>query len=86
MDDRGCLIGIGAIILSGVKIGSGSIIGAGAVVTKDVPEKSLCIGVPGKIVRQITTAEVTESIEHAKRYQKLALVHAGVGEDLGFSV
>ena len=82
--NRGCLIGIGAIVLSEVTIGAGSIVGAGAVVTKDVPERSLCIGVPGKIVRAISDSEAAESIEHAKRYQKLALVHAGVGDDLGF--
>ncbi|NES97538.1 MAG: gamma carbonic anhydrase family protein, partial [Desertifilum sp. SIO1I2] len=34
--ERGCLIGIGAIVLNGVRVGTGSIIGAGAVVTKDV--------------------------------------------------
>jgi len=82
--ERGCLIGIGAIVLSGVKIGLGSIIGAGAVVTKNVPPKTLCIGVPGKIVREISDREVEASIEHAKHYHKLALVHAGVSQDLGF--
>ncbi|MGF1486238.1 MAG: gamma carbonic anhydrase family protein [Prochloraceae cyanobacterium] len=84
--DRGCLIGIGAIVLNGVTIGSGSIVGAGAVVTKDVPQRSLCLGVPGKIIREISQQEAAESIEHAKRYQKLALVHAGVGEDPGFRI
>jgi carbonic anhydrase/acetyltransferase-like protein (isoleucine patch superfamily) len=82
--ERGCLIGIGAIILDGVRVGSGSIIGAGAVVTKDVPSRSLVVGVPGKVVRQISPEEATELIEHAERYKKLALVHAGKGTDLGF--
>ncbi len=45
-------IGIGAIILKGVHIGSGSVIAAGAVVTKDVPERSLVAGVPGKVIRE----------------------------------
>ena len=80
----GCLIGIGAVVLDGVRVGTGSIIGAGAVVTKDVPPLSLVVGVPGKVVRQIGEAEATELIEHAKRYQKLALVHAGKGTDIGF--
>ena len=35
--EKGCLIGIGAIILDGLRVGSGSIIGAGSIVTKDVP-------------------------------------------------
>lgn len=41
-------IGVNAILLPGVKIGGGSIVGAGAVVTKDVPSKSVVIGVPAR--------------------------------------
>lgn len=82
--EQGCLIGIGAIILDGVRVGAGSIIGAGSVVTKDVPERSLVVGVPGKAVRSVSKEEAAELIEHAKRYEKLALVHAGKGSDLGF--
>jgi carbonic anhydrase/acetyltransferase-like protein (isoleucine patch superfamily) len=82
--ERGCLIGIGAIVLDGVRVGHGSIIGAGAVVTKDVPPLSLVIGVPGKVMRNVTNEEAAELIEHAERYKKLALVHAGKGNDLGF--
>ena len=83
--ERGSLIGIGAIVLDGVRVGSGSIIGAGAVVTKDVPPLSLVVGVPGKVVRHISSTEAAELIEHAGKYQKLALVHAGKGTDIGFS-
>ncbi len=82
--ERGSLIGIGAIILDGVRVGAGSIIGAGAVVTKNVPPLSLVVGIPGKVQRQVTQIEAAELIEHAERYQKLALVHAGKGSDLGF--
>lgn len=82
--ERGTLIGIGAIILDGVRVGTGSIIGAGAVVTKDVPPLSLVVGVPGKVVRQNTPEQAAELIEHAQRYQKLALVHAGKGTDLAW--
>ncbi|HEY9625855.1 MAG TPA: gamma carbonic anhydrase family protein [Coleofasciculaceae cyanobacterium] len=81
---QGCLIGIGAIVLDGVKVGAGSIIGAGAVVTKDVPERSLVVGVPAKVTRTLSTTEVADLIEHAHKYEKLALVHAGRGTDLGF--
>lgn len=81
----GSLIGIGAIVLDGVQVGAGSIIGAGSVVTKDVPERSLVMGVPGKVVRQVSEAEADGLIDHARRYEKLALVHAGKGTDLGFT-
>lgn len=83
--ERGSLIGIGAVILDGVRVGAGSIIGAGAVVTKNVPPLSLVVGIPGKVLRQVTDVEAAELIEHAERYQKLALVHAGRGTDIGFS-
>jgi carbonic anhydrase/acetyltransferase-like protein (isoleucine patch superfamily) len=82
--ERGCLIGIGAVILDGVRVGAGSIIGAGSVVTKEVPPQSLVIGVPGKIVRPVSEQEAADLIEHAERYAKLALVHASKGSDLGF--
>ncbi|QYX31650.1 gamma carbonic anhydrase family protein [Sphaerospermopsis torques-reginae] len=82
--ERGSLIGIGAIILNGVRIGHSSIIGAGAVVTKDIPPFSLVVGIPAKVVRQLAETEATELIEHAQKYHKLALVHAGKGTDIGF--
>ncbi|MBS3028258.1 MAG: gamma carbonic anhydrase family protein [Dolichospermum sp. DET50] len=74
--ERGSLIGIGAIVLNGVRVGTGSIIGAGAVVTKNVPPGSLVVGLPGKVVRQLTDTEITELIEHAEKYHQLALLHA----------
>ncbi len=83
--ERGCLIGIGAVVLDGVRVGAGSIIGAGAVVTKNIPPLSLVVGIPGKILRQVTQEEAANLIEHAERYKKLALVHADKGTDLGFA-
>ncbi|MCD8486727.1 gamma carbonic anhydrase family protein [Geitlerinema calcuttense] len=83
--ERGCLIGIGAIVLNGVRVGTGSIIGAGAVVTKDVPPFSLVVGIPGKRLREVPQTEAADLIEHAKHYYQLALVHAGKGTNLGFS-
>ncbi|MBD2464937.1 gamma carbonic anhydrase family protein [Oscillatoria sp. FACHB-1407] len=83
--EQGSLIGIGAIVLDGVRVGAGSIVGAGSVVTKDVPARSLVVGIPGKIARQISDEEAVDLIEHARRYEKLALVHAGKGADLGFT-
>lgn len=44
-------VGSGATVLPRVTIGTGAVIGAGAVVTKDVPERCLAVGVPARVVR-----------------------------------
>lgn len=49
--EDGCDVGIGAIILPGVRIGEGSIIGAGSVVTKNVEPYSIVAGVPARLLR-----------------------------------
>lgn len=46
-----CVIGIGAIILSGVKIGNEVVVGAGAVVSKDIPSNSIVVGNPARIIK-----------------------------------
>ncbi|MDR0658403.1 MAG: sugar O-acetyltransferase [Mediterranea sp.] len=48
-----CWIGGGAIIVPGVTIGRGSVIGAGSVVTKDIPENSLAVGNPCRVIRKL---------------------------------
>jgi len=49
-------IGAGAIITDGVRVGKGSVVGAGAVVTRDVPPHSVVMGVPARVVKEITGA------------------------------
>ena len=46
-----CFIGANAIIMPGIIIGDNVIVGAGAVVTKDVPRRSIVVGNPAKIIR-----------------------------------
>lgn len=55
----GCWIGANVTILGNVKIGRGSIIGAGALVNKDIPEFSVAVGVPAKVVKKrVPTQEI----------------------------
>ena len=49
----GAHIGIGSIIMPGVTVGEGAVIGAGAVVTKDIPDYCLAVGVPAKVVKTL---------------------------------
>ena len=81
---RGCLIGIGAVVLDGVKVGEGSIIGANCLVTKDVTPRSLMVGIPARKVRGISELEAEELITHAQKYYDLALFHAGKSQSKGF--
>ena len=53
----GAHIGIGAIIMPGVTIGEGAVIGAGAVVTKDVPDYSVAVGVPARVIKSLVKEE-----------------------------
>lgn len=46
-------IGGGAIIMPGVTIGEDSVIGAGSVVTRDIPVRSLAVGSPAKVIREL---------------------------------
>lgn len=53
-------IGSNATILAGITIGENTIIGAGAVVTKDVPDYAIVVGVPAKIVGDVRDKENTK--------------------------
>lgn len=68
--EDGCLIAIRATVLSGAVIGRESIVGAGAVVTegKVIPPRSLVLGVPGRVVREIDDAQAAKVREQAARY------------------
>ena len=72
------LVGMGAIVLNGVKVGSGSLIGAGAVVTEgtDIPEGSVVVGVPGKVIKQVTDAQKDYILTNARSYVQLAMEYA----------
>ncbi len=73
------LIGIGAIVLDGVEIGDGSIIAAGSVVPpgKSIPPRSLVMGVPGKIIREVTEEELKHTRKNAEMYRELSKKYKG---------
>lgn len=66
-----CLIGIGAIVLNGAVIGRGSLIAAGALIPEgvQVPPESVVMGVPGKVVRRTTQADLAR-IQHAAQHYR----------------
>ncbi len=71
------LIGMRSVILSGATIGEGSIVGAGALIPerREIPPRSLVIGVPGRVVREVTDAEVAAIGHSAAHYWELAQAH-----------
>jgi acetyltransferase EpsM len=52
----GTMIGVGAAVRDRVKIGAGCVIGAGAAVVGDIPDRSLAVGVPARVIRSLETA------------------------------
>jgi carbonic anhydrase/acetyltransferase-like protein (isoleucine patch superfamily) len=64
------LIGIGAIVLNGAKIGKNCLVGAGALVTegKEFPDGSMIIGSPAKVVRQLTAEQIEGLRRSAQHY------------------
>lgn len=67
---RGSLIGIGSIILNGAKIGEECLIGANTLIAegKDIPPRSMVLGSPGKVVRQLSDDDVVRIHGSAARY------------------
>jgi carbonic anhydrase/acetyltransferase-like protein (isoleucine patch superfamily) len=67
---EGSLIGIKSTVLNHAKIGKHCLIGAHALITenKEIPDRSLVVGSPGKVVRQLTDAEVARLQENALHY------------------
>ena len=60
------------VILNNAKIGNNCIIGAKALITenKEIPDNSLVIGSPGKVIRKLTEDEIKAVKENAIRYQE----------------
>lgn len=66
----GSLIGIQAVILNGAVIGKGCLVGAGAIVTerKVFPDRSLILGAPARVVRELSDEDVANLLKSAASY------------------
>ena len=79
-----CLIGMGAIVLNGARVGSGSIVAAGALVPegKEFPPHTLIVGVPARVVREVTAEDRERIAAGARHYQERASIYrADLGTD-----
>lgn len=74
----GTLVGMGATLLARSEIGPGCVIAAGALVGegKKIPPRSLVMGVPGKVVREATDADLARVALISKHYLEMARRHA----------
>ncbi|MBU0531904.1 gamma carbonic anhydrase family protein [Candidatus Micrarchaeota archaeon] len=68
-----CIIGMGAVLLTNSKIGNNCIIGAGSVVTegKEIPDNSIVMGIPAKVVKQVTDEHLERIRKNIEEYNKL---------------
>ena len=79
--EDGVLIGMGAIVLNGAVIGAGSLVAAGALIPQGVviPPRSLVAGVPGRVRRELSDAELTANRANATVYEGLMDLHRESG-------
>ena len=68
------VVGMGATLLNGCVIGKNCIIGANALISENkiIPDNSLVIGVPGKVVRQLTVEQIEANKRNAQLYVELS--------------
>jgi carbonic anhydrase/acetyltransferase-like protein (isoleucine patch superfamily) len=80
-----CLVGMGAIILNGARIGRDCVIGASALIPegRDIPDRSLVVGSPGRVVRELTDDQVMKVKQSAANYQANWRRFAGGLTDVG---
>lgn len=71
--ETGCLIGIGSILLDGVRVGRNSLVAAGSLVTPrtQIPPGSLVMGSPAKVKRPLTEAELTDLSKFWQNYTSI---------------
>ncbi|HEY9785966.1 MAG TPA: gamma carbonic anhydrase family protein [Candidatus Obscuribacterales bacterium] len=72
-----CLIAMGAVVLDHAVIGQNSIVAAGCVVSpgKEIPPRSLVMGVPGKVVRELTDEDVAQIEKGWQNYSEYSRIY-----------
>ncbi len=67
----GAMVGMGAVVLSGAIIGAHSVVGAGSLVPggKEIPPRSLVMGSPARVVRELSPQDIENFSKMAKRYR-----------------
>jgi carbonic anhydrase/acetyltransferase-like protein (isoleucine patch superfamily) len=75
--EAACLIGMNATVLNGAVVGAGSLVAANALVPEGtvIPPRSLVAGVPGKVRRELTDAEVERCRANAAVYREITEMH-----------
>jgi gamma-carbonic anhydrase len=71
--ESGCLIGIGAILMDGVRVGRQSLVAAGSLLTPGtiIPPRSLVIGSPARVKRELTDDELAYLLQSWRNYTEL---------------
>ena len=69
---EGTLIGMGAMVLDGAKVRKDCLIGAGALITegKQIPDRSLVMGMPGRVIRKIDDVRLQANLDTAEHYRQ----------------
>jgi carbonic anhydrase/acetyltransferase-like protein (isoleucine patch superfamily) len=75
---RDTLIGMGAILLSGCEIGAECLIAAGTLITerRRIPPRSVVMGIPGKVVREVTDEDLRRTLDTSAHYLEMAQRYA----------
>jgi carbonic anhydrase/acetyltransferase-like protein (isoleucine patch superfamily) len=75
--EKGCLIGIGSIILDGVRVGRNSLVAAGSLLTPntEIPPESLVMGSPAKVKRKLSDEEIENLKKFWQNYVSLSRIY-----------
>lgn len=81
------LLGMGSVILDGVRVGRGAMVGAGAVVPPgmEIPPKHLVLGAPAKVVRELTPQDLARNQGVLKRYLTVVDCYRDPNHQIDFS-